>query len=360
MKLAALLIGVIPLAPALAVEPVVLRALLPTGDDDAPQVELYHVSWAPDGKTVIAEGYFTASQQRGGGFYVFFWDVATRRVRMRIGPLQDAIANPYRRTVHFRGDGSQFLLQGRNEVFFYDTATGKRLSKLAASEGYWYFVAVSPDGKMMAVRKDEWEGGSVKEIEVLELPSGRKKAGWAPGDNVTDIAFTPDGKYLAVAREALLIKLYDTKTWQRLGATEKSLEIEMLILSPDGTTIASMQPRDPIVLWHAPQLEVSQWRPQYLYYHNQEWRELEPEAAAFSPDGRYLAASYYDYHAGMLGFWPSGSAQPAVAIPTNAIKVEEVERSIAFAPDGAWLATIGNGGNVVRLWDWRAVLQAGK
>jgi WD40 repeat protein len=350
-----LMVLAIPCAPAVAVEPIVLRPVIRTGDeDDAPRVQLYHVAWTPDGRTLMAQGFL--NEHIGRGVYVFFWDTITWRERMRIGPLRDMADYRYHPIVQFLGDGSRFLIHGSEEVTIHETATGKKTGGIVNPRRSWLRLSVDARGTMIAVFRYDDEGS----LEIVQLPGGRKKAGWPCVSDVSDLAFTSDGKYLAVARKEKTVRLYDTATWQRLGTTSKSVAVESIAISLDGKMIASFSGNETVCVWETPSLAAIDWTPRWFRHEAERWERLEPAAIAFSPDNAYLAASYHD-DASMIGFWPRGASAPAGLIRVQEVPGRPEETALAFSPDGKYLAGVDEDyDHAVRVWQWRQALRAGK
>jgi WD40 repeat protein len=129
-------------------------------------------------------------------------------------------------------------------VRLFDIATGKLRDSWSWSD-YNDIPAVelSPDGKMLALlvakpsKADDPDGPPIKEL-VLWNARGDGKRLCPPG--VTDpecVAYTPDGKYLAVGcREGLL--LLDPHTGGVVKALPGAPKLEHLAFSPDGARLA--------------------------------------------------------------------------------------------------------------------------
>jgi WD40 repeat protein len=348
----------IPLAPAVAIEAIVLRPALRTGDDDdAPRARLYQVGWTPDGQMVMAQGEVNEPARRGGGVYVYFWDPVARRERMRLGPLGETADYRYHPIVHFLGAGTRFLIHRSEEVTIHETATGKKIGSIVTPRGAWKLLSVSADGKMMAIFRFD-DGASV---EIVDLPEGRKKVAWPCSDDVSDVAFTPDGKYLAVSRSQSRIKLYDTRTWQHLGTLRTTDSVRAMVISSDGKMLAAPKLNPNVPLWRIPSLEPIGWAPHFHECHNDRWDPLVPEAIAFTPDNAYLAASFRDGRAGMVGLWSVGSREPAGLIQPQEVPGLAPENWLAFSPDGKYLAGVNiYDDDAVRIWEWRQAISSGK
>jgi WD40 repeat protein len=115
------------------------------------------------------------------------------------------------------------------------------------------------------------------------------------------VAFSPDGKTLAMGTSDGGIYFWDVATRQRRPVVRRHLEgIRSIAFSPDGRCLASAAENGAVRLWHVATLE--------------ELVELtaqgpEIHQIAFSPDGTRLAAAKQD---GSLTVWfgPRAGAHP--------------------------------------------------
>ncbi len=131
-------------------------------------------------------------------------------------------------------------------------------------------------------------------LDVLAEPDRGVLA--TPGDSVSAVAFSPDGKMLATVGYHARIRLWDVATRRQIGAP----------ISADG------------------------------YYLS---------AVAFSPDGKMLATASDD---GTARLWDVATQQQ-IGAPMTAASGDFLAW-VTFSPDGATLAT-GGGDGTARLWD---------
>ena len=172
-----------------------------------------------------------------------------------------------------------------------DEERGWRSKELADYEDFAVSVAVTPDGRFLAI------GGIESGITLWDLEQENdKQTELLPQKWVAAMAFSPDGRSLAAASRTST----EVIVWDLIERREK-----MILTS-----------RSPVL------------------------------CLAFSPDGRYLAsgergngASIYvwDLKTGCARRVLEGSSGPVVAV--------------AFSPDGATLASAAQHENGVRLWD---------
>jgi WD40 repeat protein len=223
----------------------------------------------------------------------------------------------------------------------WDLATGK---ELPLPEGYVWRVtsAFSPDGKRVAVadlgsgRLDLWDAGTGKIVSNLQ------KAG--PG--IVKIAFSKDGKSLALGCFDGVIRIWDVLT----GKQTKTLAIpeqqpqpawqfmNLVLFSPDGTKLLTTGAgEDGLRLWDVATGKLI-------------WsiKVTDNSQAAFSPDGRILVAGGWSLSFRDLA---TGQEQRGVSVePDPKQSGLTVINSLSFSPDGKILATTHLDG-LIRFWD---------
>jgi len=108
-------------------------------------------------------------------------------------------------------------------------------------------VAWSPDGKRLAVTVDEgavqlWDATTHK---ILTLLLAHQEDGWSYA-----VAWSPDGRMLASSRQSGLVQLWDSRTGRELTALKGHLsQVRGTAWSPDGLRIPSGSDDGTIRLW---------------------------------------------------------------------------------------------------------------
>lgn len=220
-------------------------------------------------------------------------------------------------------------------------------------------AAFSPDGEN--VISGHWDGT----IKVWSLNTGNcvKVLGWGL-DDVSSVAYSPDGKYFVGAggkgiKEEFItekgdttfrwtsgigdIKIFDAKTYdcvKTLKANDSGWQV-FLAYSPDGKYIISSSGGKTIQMWDVEKGECV--------------KTLEASAGsvsclAYSPDGKYIV---------------SGSNQPHSKTPDNNVRIWNAEtgkciktleghtkgvRSVAFSPNGKHIVS-GSNDNTIKIWE---------
>jgi WD40 repeat protein len=195
-------------------------------------------------------------------------------------------------------------------------------------------VAFSPDGNFLASSRREgtvilWDVQSGSEIHTF---TGHIGPVWS-------VAFSPDGKILASGGEDRTVKLWDVAgkselyTFPAFSTRTDAMRVSDVAFSPDGSILASAE-FGAVKLW-----DVASKR---------ELRTIDlsggitsdVESLAFSPDGTLLAIG----HAASVTLWKVASGQEVIGFPHSG----EVANA-KFSPDGKIVASAD--GTIVSLWD---------
>jgi WD40 repeat protein/serine/threonine protein kinase len=346
--------------------PVVCRAGSPVVD----------VAFSPDGARLV-------TAQLDGSAVI--WDAATGKVVHALrGPGKDV------RGVAYSPDGWRVVSNSFTEVMIWDAMTGElRRTLKRAGVGNGWGVDFSRNGRMIAatvwdgnLTGDDtaasiWDSTSYQLMNTLHHPHGFKLLTFSPDgtlvagsedqDDVTVIdvttgkavwvlsghtggahrpAFSPDGRYLAVACGPLhtethgSIKLWDVLTGRLLRTLEGHTKIVWgVAFSRDGERLASGSFDYKVKIWDPSTGQEA------LTLHG---HTNTVPAVAFSPDGWRLATASED---GTIRIWDASpiTEPPARQLGTLSEHSDEV-RALAFSADGQWLASAGDD-MVVRLWD---------
>ncbi|GBG21162.1 WD-40 repeat-containing protein [Nostoc commune NIES-4072] len=194
-------------------------------------------------------------------------------------------------------------------------------------------VAFSPDGKLLAIASVDgktylWQvvDGDGKSLLTL---TGHISPVWS-------VAFSPDGQ-MASGSDDQTVKLWDIHDGKCLQTLqEHSDRVRSVAFSPDGQTLASGSEDQTVKLWDVRNgkcLQTLQGHTNWVW------------SVAFSPDGQTLASSSDDQ---TVKLWDvrNGKCLQTLQGHTNWV------RSVAFSPDGQTLAS-GSDDQTVKLWDIR-------
>jgi WD40 repeat protein len=290
--------------------------------------EIYALAFAPDGRTLAAAGT---------GWTARLWDATTGELRALLPHLQAC------RALAFSPDGALLACAGECEVILWEPDTGKRQTTLTGHCGAVTSVAFSPDGRLLACASEgRWFGHEVMwvkggEVQLWDVPAARLKL--ALGKSRTEkegLAWSPDGKLLAVASADNAVRLWDPASGQPHRSVLRHKGVRAVAFSPDGQGLATGG-ADGVKVW-----DLETMKPR------QSFPADEVTSVAFAPAGDKLAAGSLS---SVLLYDAVRGKREAVLekVPSNS-----GVSNVAFSPDGSILARGSNEflrpGNI-KLWD---------
>ena len=307
--------------------------------------------FSPDGKYLVA-GFGSKNMLMGGSFStpLKVWEVATRRLIRRLNGHMN-----YCVSLDFLRDGTLMASGSRDgTAILWSTATWKATRTLQnpdkdsvhgqGRQGMVEDVAFSPDGKTLAMASREanvhlWDVDAGKLLETLK---GHSSA-------VLAVAFSPDGRTLASGSVDQTVRLWNVETRRELmqldpGGVELG-QVQSLAFSHDGQQLLAAGDRTAFwstttILWNDPDRAAEKLRmllksnadfPSRIRMLSENLRLHEALAKLDAKDRRVqaaLAATQANWHASRKA-WPEA--------------VAAFDRLVAADPSGTdtWLRTPG-------------------
>jgi predicted NACHT family NTPase len=210
----------------------------------------------------------------------------------------------------------------------WDTTTGQGIRTFLGHDEQVLDIAFSPDGRWIASGAGDntvrlWDVATAEQVHKFE------------GHPVFSVAFSPDGQWIASGNIDRTVTLWDVATGQALCDFEghKGIAID-LAFSPDGTRLVSGDSDGRVRLWDVRTGELIQ--------------SLEgtimPPCFAFTPDGSRIATATEDRTIKLWDVRTGQQIRPGFVGNTATIA------GLAFTPDGKRLASVSKDGTV-KFWD---------
>jgi uncharacterized protein with WD repeat len=197
-------------------------------------------------------------------------------------------------------------------------------------------LAFSPDGKMLAV-------GIYKEVQFWDVATYQRIKTWGGhADAVHALAFTKDGKRLAAGGgtpgESGEVKLWDVEKGLEIRTLSEHTDVvNAVAFSPDGMKLASGSADKTIKLWD---LNTGKALQTLRDHADVIW------GLAWSPDGKYFASCGADKN---VKVWDAITAKRLYSLTAHGDIVYDVE----FSPDGKRLVTSG-ADKLAKVWNFGA------
>jgi len=229
----------------------------------------------------------------------------------------------------FTPDGQSIVANGKAEVLFFESTTGRVTRTTKVHEGDIYNLALSPKGDRIA------SGGKDGKVIVWDIVNDKQVfASDLAGNEVMALAFSPDGQTLAAGCEDGTVSILNANSGERISVPKKhegkvftvafSHSGEKLVTGSHDGTMALINLKgtgQPVIMkGHAGAVF----------------------SAAFSHDDEHLVTGSAD---GTMKVWNVATGKDEVTVKGFSNYV----RSVAYSPDGKRLAT-GSYDKTVRLW----------
>jgi WD40 repeat protein len=283
---------------------------LPTGDGYGVRA----LAFSPDGKLLLT-GHGADEPSLFARGHIKVWNVKSgkqlARLKARYGPVE---------TLAFAPDGKTFAAGGAR-LNVWDVESRKPLRELPQKHRT-LALAYAPDGKALATchAGDNvahiWDPATGKSLAELRGHKG----------TVVSVSFSADARTLATSSyDDERVILWDTATWKMSKALPVGGEGNVVRYSPkDSLLFVSGGPERGPALWDIEKGKTTLALRGSRYI----------VGAAFSPDGKYLAAVDTG---SSLTIWDVKTGERLVGIKGEADRYES--RAVAFSPDSKVLAT---------------------
>lgn len=243
------------------------------------------------------------------------------------------------RGLAFGGDRPKLAALGDDEkVWVWNAATGDLLQTIAIPDHPKSVtcIAFSPDGKWIAVgdgfSKSEIFTGKIELIDAGEGHAVRALAThhW----EVESLAFSVDGRWLVSSNWDSKVRVIDFPSGKQVREFECASKPGCAAVSPDSKVVASGGSDAMVTLWDCATRKAIR----HLLGHN---RAIS--AVSFSPDGTQLASSSAD---GSTRLWSVATGRFLVTLSGHVGSVN----SVVYGPNGRFVFSGGDDGTV-RFWD---------
>ena len=278
---------------------------------------VYGVAFSPDGLRVATAGFDRT---------VRVWDAFCGKEVWRRQEHTNSVNR-----VAFSPDGRLLASASfDNTARLWDALTGHPVRALKGHTDAVRVAAFSPNGEILATASDD---GTAKLWKVSSGEELRKLAGHV--GSVNGLAFSPDGKRLATVGDDKTVKVWETESGHELRSMSgHANEVYDVVFSPDGKYLATASRDGNVIFWDA----VSFQTVRTLTGHAN-----SVHSVAFSLDSKRLFTGSGD---GMAKVWDVETGHESLNLSGHTDNVWNIDRS----PEGDRVATASADGTV-RVWD---------
>jgi hypothetical protein len=249
---------------------------------------------------------------------LYLWNTLTGEPVMN---LQD----PSLYSAAFGSDGKTLIIGGANgSIKIWDIASSAQTQELTSGIGTIRNIAANPAGGQIAV------SGDVSAVEIWDIANGALVYSLPFAPDITGIAYSPDGRWLAATSKNAAPWQWDARTGEQLWAN-KAADEDGIAYSPDGTLIATVS---------AKKKQLNLWEAATGKKLHTARAGNQPVSVAYGPDGAGIAVAgrnvrVWGVHVASAEKPTAVEAQPTStpAIPTLTPKPGATPRPAIFPTD---------------------------
>jgi WD40 repeat protein len=218
-----------------------------------------------------------------------------------------------------------------DEVIVWNSESGNEAYRFTQKDLFPQYLSFSADSKALAV-------GGNKKVLLLDTASGRSIRELEGFREANPVAYSKDGKRLAMLDSDCRIQVLNTSDWSRvcqMAHDASTGAVYNLSFTPDGKGVATESGGPRIILWD------SETGAQVRTF---EYERESTSTFAFNHDGSMLVAGAWQN--GALKVWDVSTGKMERSLEGHAGGVKDV----TFSPDGKTIVSSGND-DTLRFWD---------
>ncbi|MFC1841500.1 hypothetical protein ACFLYA_00325 [Candidatus Dependentiae bacterium] len=282
---------------------------------------------------------------KGGKFVIIYYD---DKDKIQLGDVKEGTVEIFK-YVEKADIPYTIAISTRSEIILWNTTLDEVIKKFEANAGN---IAFSPDGNYIA-------GSSTNNtVKIWNVNTGKLvKTFKGNKEGVSSIAFSPDGTQIASGSQDGTVKLWNVKT----GNLEKTLDnkrwVTSVAFSPDGKLLASGTLDNTVNTWNVKtDKDVKTDKPVKTFGGDREsdegggiFMKITVNSVAFSPDGTHIASGEEN---NTVRLWNVNTGKLVKTFKGNypLASLEDIT-SVAFNPDGEYIASGIKRFGKVLLWN---------